>query len=401
MQTKSLHLLDSTGKEWSLRTVEKYVSGALPKALQNTLVQKVTQDFISSSYPYGAAIAGELTYAAGVNAARPEVFFVEDDAMFGIYRHPFTNTICTLEERDPGFDSTENSLAVLQNIINDNRYKIQQPVLLKARIMDMIVSDWDRHSDNWRWGIKDSAGLLHYYAIPRDRDWVFYKSGGLVPKLIKFLALRHLISFTDEPRHIKNLSWKASLFDKKFLNELTAADWEQTIKEVQTAVTDSAIEAAVKKMPASVYALDGVTFITRIKSRRDALKGEVMKYYNFLSEEIIINGSNKNELFSVVSDGVDLKILVYQTGEKGSKQKKIYERNFSSSETYLITINGLGGDDVFETDEKAKSKIRIKIYGGGGNDSYDLKGDIKTHVYDAASEKNSIVNRYKAKIQFK
>src|SRR5829696_456878 len=30
MQTKSLHMVDKTGKEWALRTVEKDVAGALP-----------------------------------------------------------------------------------------------------------------------------------------------------------------------------------------------------------------------------------------------------------------------------------------------------------------------------------------------------------------------------------
>ncbi|HYO22499.1 MAG TPA: hypothetical protein VER36_08835 [Flavisolibacter sp.] len=399
MQTKSLHMIDSLGKEWSLRTVDKDVSAAPVAFLQSSLGQKVAQDMISSAFPYGAVLAGELSHAAGLRTARPRVYFIADDSGLGPYRSLFANTLCTLEERDPGFDNTDDSETVLDNLTKENRFKIQQLVLLRARILDMLMADWDRHADNWRWGRADSADFTFYYAVPRDRDWAFYKSKGWIPKVVQLTgAMRCFVPFGPELKNIKDLSWKAWTMDKTFLNEMTGADWEKTIQHLQAALTDDVLEAAVKKLPVSIFETDGQWFIQSLKRRRDVLKKEVMKYYRFLAEEPIVNGSNANERFVIASDDNGLTVTVYSLD---AEQRKLYERRFLSAETYFITLNGLGGADVFEVKENCRSKIRLIINGGDGEDHYNLKGNIRTTVKDAASDKNVLLFKGTAKVHFK
>lgn len=395
MQTKSLHLLDSQGKEWALRTVDKDVSQALPPGVRRTLIRKASQDFISAAFPYGAPVAGALVNAVGIPAARPVIFFVADDTTFGQYRSLFANTICMLEERDPGFATTDNIEETVENITESHAYKIQQPLLLRARLMDMVMADWDRHSDNWRWGLKDSAGLKYYYGIPRDRDWVFFQSNGMLTKLVKWSGgMRCFVNFSPEVKDVKNLSWKAWTLDKNFLNEMTAADWEAAITDVQTLLTDSAIEASVRKMPAEIFAREGQEFISILKSRRNDLRDGVMKYYRFLTEEVLVNGSNEEERFQVSSQGEDLRITVYQR----QSGQKIYERIFSPKETYFITLNGLGGSDVFVIDEGVDNKIKLILKGGDGSDRYQVKGQLKTKIEDAAEDKNVVETIGHAKV---
>lgn len=397
MQTKSLHLLDSQGKEWALRTIDKDVSKALPPGVRRTLIRKASQDFISASFPYGAPIAGELVNAVGVIAARPIVFFVADDPALGEYRSVFANTICLLEERDPGFPKTDNIEEAVKNITESHAHKIQQPLLLRARLMDIVMADWDRHSDNWRWGLKDSAGLNYYYGIPRDRDWVFFQSDGFVPKLVKLSGgMRCFVNFSPEVRDIKNLSWKAWTMDKNFLNEMNASDWETAIKDIQTLLTDSVIEAAVRKMPAAIFEKEGQDFISTLKSRRDNLKDGVIKYYRFLAEEVLINGSNEEEVFQVSSHGDNLRITVYQR----PSNQKIYERIFSPKETYFITLNGLAGNDLFLIDENLDSKIKLNLKGGDGVDSYQVKGRLKTKITDTTEDKNAVETTSQARVSF-
>lgn len=399
MQTKSLQLVDSLGKVWALRTVDKDVSKAGVAALRLPLAQRIAQDMISAAFPYGAVLAGELTRAIGLKAATPQVFFVADDTALGEYRSIFAHTLCTLEERDPGFPDTDDSETVLENLTQSNRYKIQQPFLLKARLLDMLIGDWDRHADNWRWGQVDSAGFQVYYAIPRDRDWAFYKSGGWIPKLVQLSgAMRCFVSFGPELKNIKSQSWKAWTLDKTFLNEMNAGDWEAAIEEVKATLTDSIIEASVKMLPASIYNTDGPWLISSLKLRRDEMKEEVMKYYRFLAEEPVVNGSNAAERFVVSSDNDGLTVAVYGLN---LPQHKLYERRFLSSETYFIHINCLGGGDVFEIDENAKSKTRLVINGGEGDDRYNLKGQVRTKVNDSASEKNELLFKGIAKVHFK
>lgn len=179
---------------------------------------------------------------------------------------------------------------------------------------------------------------------------------------------------------------------------MTGADWEKTIQHLQAALTDDILEAAVKKLPVSIFETDGQWFIQSLKRRRDVLKKEVMKYYRFLAEEPIVNGSNANERFVIASDDNGLTVTVYSLD---AEQRKLYERRFLSAETYFITLNGLGGADVFEVKENCRSKIRLIINGGDGEDHYNLKGNIRTTVKDAASDKNVLLFKGTAKVHFK
>jgi hypothetical protein len=399
MQTKSLKLSDRLGKEWALRTVDKDVSNAGVAALRFPLGQKIAQDMISSAFPYGGVLAGELARAIGLKAATPQVFFVADDPALGQFRSIFAHTLCTLEERDPDFPDTDDSEKTLSNLTESNRYKIQQPFLLKARLLDILIGDWDRHADNWRWGQVDSAGFDYYYAIPRDRDWAFYKSGGLLPKLVQVTgALRYFISFGPNLKNVKDLSWKAWTLDKTFLNEMDASHWRAAIHEVQAILTDKLIDSLVKKLPASIYRTQGEWLANSLKTRRNNMQKEVMKYYRFLAEEPMVNGSNEAERFVVAGTDDGLTVAVYGGH---TQQRQLYKRRFFSSETYAIILNGAGGADVFEVDESARARIRLIINGNEGNDRYNLKGGVKTKVNDSAAENNALLFKGSAKVHFK
>lgn len=397
MQTKSLHLTDSLGKQWALRTVDKDVSGAMPPWARNTLAQKAMQDLTSASFPYGATVVSSLAKAAGIYTSEPQLFSVADDTALGQYRNLFVNTVCLLEERDRGFDSTLSSKTLLPLIKADATNLIEQKVLLRARLLDMLIADWDRHENNWRWGVKDSAGINIYYATPTDRDWAFYKTKGLLPAIIKFVALPFLENFNKKVK-AKALNFKAWVFDKTLAGQLTKRDWQDMIKEFQQNITDSVIDAAVKTMPPEIYALNGETFIATLKSRRDNLNKEGMAYYRFLSENAVINGSDKDETFEISGVDDNITVSVFQRSN-GIKGQQLFRRTYFPDETNSININGLNGEDVFESAETISSKIKVRINGGGGKDTYDIKGNLKLTVRDAASDNNLIVNKGRGKFR--
>ena len=73
--------------------------------------------------------------------------------------------------------------------------------------------------------------------------------------------------------------------DKRFTSQLKKEDWEAIIKEFQNNVTDSVIESAIKKQPPEIFSIRGNEMIEKLRSRRDGLLKQVMKYYNFLSKQ--------------------------------------------------------------------------------------------------------------------
>jgi hypothetical protein len=368
--------------------------------MRKRIVINFVQDMISASHPYAPLVVDPLARTARIIAPKPKLYFVPDDEGLGQYRQIFAGTICYLEQREPTPDNsdTDNTEKVLEEIVEENDHLVLQEAVLQARLLDMLIADWDRHSDQWRWGRIDSGSAKYYYAIPRDRDQAFFATNGLLPRFIRIFAMKHTGTFKKESKQLKNLNFKSWQFDKTFLNELDAAMWEKNIKLFQQRLPDDIMRAAVKNLPPEIYAVDGKSLEEKLISRRNTLLKNAMKYYEFISGNVTVFGTEEKELFTVSGDK-KLIVTVYRGGKK-QESEKIYERSFDPGETGYVYLEGFGGDDEFLIDQAASSKIKIKIKGGKGQDVYDLKGQIRSKVYDSASENNKIAASSHAKFIF-
>lgn len=400
MQTKSLRLLDKNKREWVLRSVDKDARGALPEKMRTRIVVNFVQDMISASHPYAPLVVDPLARAAHIIAPRPKLYFVPDDESLGVYRKIFAGSVCYLEQREPTPDNsdTDNTEKVMEEIIEENDHLILQETVLQARLLDMLIADWDRHADQWRWGRIDSGSAKYYYAIPRDRDQAFFATNGLLPRFIKIFAMKHTNNFKKESKHLKHLNFKSWQFDKTFLNELDAAMWKKNITLFRKQLPDETIRAAVKNLPPEIYTIDGKSLEEKLISRRNTLLENAMKYYGFISATVTVFGTEEKEMFTVSGDK-NIVVTVYRGSER-KPSEKIYERTFDPDETGYIYLEGLGGDDQFVIEQTASSKIKIKIRGGNGKDSYDLRGNVKSKVYDSANESNKIAGKSNAKFFF-
>ena len=83
-QTRSVRLEDKNGKQYVLRSVNKYVEKALAENLQNTIAADAVQDGISASHPFSAVTVPLLADAAGVMHTNPKIVWVPDDPRLGI-----------------------------------------------------------------------------------------------------------------------------------------------------------------------------------------------------------------------------------------------------------------------------------------------------------------------------
>lgn len=401
MQTKSLRLEDKKGKEWVLRTVDKDVELAVPKSLRKTFVKSITQDMVSAAHPYAPLTIPTLAKSINVITAVPTFYYVPDDPAFGEHRELFAHKMCMLEQREPTPDNydTKGTDNVLEDIVEENDHLVIQQAVLRARLLDMLVGDWDRHADQWRWGKVEQGGVDYYYAIPRDRDQAFFYSGGLLPKLVRPFAMKHLVGFTDHLKKVKNLNRKSWQFDEIFLNEIDRNEWETTLKWAQSKWSDEVIHSAVMKMPPQIYRISGQEIENKLKGRRDDLLEMGMKYYYFLSEEVQVNGTDESEIFKVSGDQNKITVQVFAKKD-GKEERKIYERHFYD-DTDLINLNGLGGDDDFIVADNSKSDIKLNIAGGVGNDSYDIKGNINNNIIDNKTENNRFISKQKSTLRIK
>ncbi|HEX8462901.1 MAG TPA: BamA/TamA family outer membrane protein, partial [Segetibacter sp.] len=401
-QTKSLRLTDNQGKEWALRTINKDITPILPDAIQGTAAEDFLQDFISSSHPYAPLIVPGLAKATGVVVATPRIFFIPNDPALGQYRKFFANTICLLEERQPTphGEESKSEQKVVNKLIEDNDNHVDQQAFLRARLLDFLIGDGDRHFDQWRFAEQDTGKGKYYFPIPRDRDQAFSYSGGLLAKSASINLLPFLQGFRKNIPDINWLAYWARDLDRTFLNNLDSATWRKTINAFVTSLPDNIIDAAVNRMPPEISKISGAAIAGKLKSRRDLLSKEGMKYYKFLSDKVNVVGSNKHEYFKIESVGKDLQVRVYKKTKETDSASLLFTRIFQPSITKEIDIYGLNGDDVFDIAESAKSGIKLRIIGGRGTDTFNVKGDVKNYLYDLNTEKNIIINDNKSKNRF-
>jgi predicted MPP superfamily phosphohydrolase len=401
-QTKSLTLVDANGKEWKLRTIDKNPANAIPENFRNTIASDVVQDFISGSHPYAPLTIPPMTKALGLVTANPELFFVPDDPAFGYYRPLFANTVCMLEEKDPSRngEETHSTYKVFDKLIEENDHRVDQPTVLRARLLDILIADFDRHFDQWKWATTDTGKGKLYYPIPKDRDQAYFRSNGVTLSLVSNRALPMLKGFQYTIPRVNWLAWSARDFDRLFLTDLDANEWKKEIHDFQKTITDSLIKASVKKLPPKIFKIDSAFIVKRLISRRNRLEKRGMDYYRFLSRKVNIIGSNQKEYFKVSGIGKQLRVRVYARKNNNDTSFIMYDRVFDPHVTKDIRLYGLNDDDKFEIDSTARSKIRLLMIGGKGNDTFNIRGRVVNYLYDLTTEKNFIEHRRRTRNLF-
>ncbi len=401
-QSTSLRLKDASGKEWTLKSINKNLAKVLPETFQGSIVKATVKEINSGAFPYSSFITPTLVKRLGLQTPHPELFFVPDDPAFSFYRKLFADKVCTLEEREPSADgsNTISTAKVFGQMIEDNDHRPLQADALRGRLLDIVIGDFDRHFDQWKWSKGDTGKGKVYYPIPKSREMAFFHSKGLQIRLFSSRALPFLKGFQHNIPDIGWLGYGARDFDRIFLTDLDAEEWRQSIASFQQTINDSVIRNAVTKLPPEIFPIHGETIIKKMISRRNLLAKKGMAYYNFISNKVNVIGSNAKEYFKVSNAGKGLQVRVYARNKGNDTSFIMYDRIFDPAVTHEIRLFGLNDDDLFEIDSSASSRIKFRIIGGKGNDTFNIKGHVENLLYDIKSDGNFIRNGSQTKNRF-
>lgn len=399
MQTQSLRLVDSNGAEWVLRSIQKYPERSLPESLRKTIAKDIVQDQISIAHPFGALTVPTFNTALAIPHAAPELVYVADDPRLGEFQPIFRNRPYMFEPRMPfENEKTDNTLKVISKVLDDNDTKVDQRLTLRARLLDFVLGDWDRHEDNWRWDPEKDKGKKIYSPVPRDRDKVYYKTSGIFPVLLSYQWLKaHLQPFSPHIRNVAHWNFNARHFDRFFLNHLNESDWNEEIQILQNTLTDSLIHQAMLQMPDTIVKLSAEELETNIKSRRDELQSAATDYYHSLAKVVDLPLSAKREFIDIdfQKDG-SISIDVHNKKKDGTEGARIFKRRFQPLETEEIRIYGMAGEDEYKLHGRGKSPIKLRIIGGSGHDIYSatdaFSNGRKTYLYDSKVDTNNTFN---------
>jgi hypothetical protein len=387
-QTHSLRLKDATGREWVLRSVEKFPDAILPEKLKQTFVKDIVLDAMSAQHPYSALVVPTIADAVKVPHAHPIIGMVVPDRQLGSYSEEFANTVCLLEEREP-LGKSENVTQMLDGLAKENDNRFDSATFLRARILDVYLGDWDRHGDQWRFVPEKAAGGKRYIPVPRDRDQAFYTNQGVFPFLESLPWVEPFFEgFNPKIRNVGTLLFSSTLLNARFINQFSYADWMRITQEFVSAITDSVLERALLQLPASSYDLRHEALLTTLKARRDDLPRAMADYYRFLNKRAFIQLSDKNELVEMKdAPGNKMQVVIHKLSNRNEIKQPLFSKVYDPSVTKEIRVFLGKGADSLEIDNRF-SPIKLRIAGEGGDKRYHVTASRrKVSVFD---KKNSV-----------
>jgi len=412
-QTKSLRLENADGRQWVIRTINKDLEKLIPPALRNTIAADIAQDGISASHPYGAFVIPKLAEAAKIYHANPKLVWVPKQKALGDYNLTLADRLYLFEERPggnmkghPNYGGAKESVntpELVEKLLKNHKHSVDQEYVLRCRLFDILIGDWDRHGDQWRWGIyedPDDPDKKLYRSIPRDRDQVFFINDGPV----NWIASRpyfnpQLRKYDYEVDFLDGLGFNARHFDRHFLAQMDEEDFIHAAEEIVNNVTDEVIESAFADWPKEIYDIRGDVIIAKLKSRRKDLVKYAKEHYKYLTREVTVIGTNSQNTFDVTSledNRLDVKAYHLDDDEK----HMIFSRIIDGRECEELRLYGLKKKDTFNFYGHYDSSVKVRLVGGSGEDRVNNESsNIKILAYDRPDGMTHGGNNIKAKLK--
>ncbi|MBL0294836.1 MAG: metallophosphoesterase [Saprospiraceae bacterium] len=414
LQTKTLRLRNSLKEEFVFRSISKDPMNIIPDFMRGSdIARYIVREGVSGSHPYAFLAVPILAEKVKIPHAHPELVFITDDPKLGQFRNWYANTFAIFEERNPLFVENKKSISSIdlfdKKLYEDNDNIVDAKAFLKARLFDLLIGDWDRHEDQWRWiGNKDKEnGKVIFKPFPRDRDQAFYVNEGIIPFIVglSFIYPRFQ-GYKMNVRNVVTFMTGANPIDRKLLNLNDKESWIATAKEIQNNLTDADFDEAINKMPPEVVNVRTSEIKDKLISNRNALLRNALTYYAFLVKNVDILGSNKKEAFYVKRKNDSL-VEVIMIANSNKNQDTLYNRTFNRNETKSINLYGLGNDDEFYIEGEVNNSIKIRAIGGNGKDYFQDKSKVKgwrkyTDIFDTkkgtkldlSSESRNLTSKY-------
>lgn len=410
-QSKSLRLEDKKGRQYVMRALRKnavqYLQAVLFKdqyiegQFDKSLTQELLMDVFTGSHPYAPFTIDKLAEAVDIYHTKPVLYFVPKQKSLGEFNEDYGDELYMIEERTgeghgdkKNFGYSDNLIStddLRNNLAKDEKYILDEPAYIRARLFDMLIGDWDRHQDQWRWAEIKEKGKIIYRPVPRDRDQAFsiFGDGFLLNFLTNSMpALRGMRSYSEDLKAPKWFSYSAYPLDMLLITKSKKEVWDAQVKMIQNQITDNVIEAAMAKFPKEVTDETIEDIKRKLKGRRKNLKNIADTYYNYLNEFQIVVGTNKDDYFEIdrLKNG-NTNIKVYRI-KNGKKSELILNRIFEAEVTKEIWIYGLDDEDKFVVTGDRNKNIDIKIIGGLNKDTYDIQNTKNIKIYDQEKKKN-------------
>ena len=377
LQTKSLLLAGADGREFFFRSVDKDPSATLPLELRPTVAGSVVRDQTSSAFPTAPLVVDRLLRAAKIPHGPARLYVLPKDQRLGQFEAQFAGLMGFLEDRIGGSSGPAAKWGGATEIIGSDSLfartgsspddRVDARALLKARLFDVLIGDWDRHSDQWVWARFSDSVPRVWIPIPRDRDQAFAKYDGLLLSVAR-TSSPILINFGPKYPYLPGATWNGRDLDRRFLVELEWPEWESAVTALQTSLTDSVIADAVRALPPEHRAIKGEALSKALRQRRDDLPKAAEKYYRLLGEQVDVHATAEPDQARFTRVSKDAAELTLSRSDGRGSSTPYYQRRFDSRTTKEVRVYLGAGDDRLVANGPATGGPQLRALGEEGRD---------------------------------
>ena len=277
-QTHSLKLRSRDGILYTIRSINKDPEALIPDVARDLNLQNIVVDGISAQHPYGALLAAKLAEAIDIIHTHPKVIFVPDQKALGSFNEKFGNRLFLLEYETEG-EINWTSLEKIKKLLDTKdlqqlkqtgaNVSVDKRLLIRNRLFDLIIGDWDRHAKQWGWALQERGDSLVAIPIASDRDNAFFDADGIIPSIMTNKNIvPEVRPFEDDIDYMDALVYP---FDRYFLIDTPLSIYEEEAHYIQSKLTDSAIKETTSAWPKNIADLDAEHILEKVRSRRDQL----------------------------------------------------------------------------------------------------------------------------------
>lgn len=296
-QTQSLKLESKEGYMYTLRSINKDPKPLIPEWAKTLGLENIIVDGISAQHPLAALVVARLADKANLIHTQPRAVFIPKQKTLGKFNENYGNRIYLLEHETEGGRNWVPYQGVEEIIDTDDLQelkvelgpdlKIDRQTLIRARLFDILIGDWDRHSKQWGWAILKHENSYKALSIAGDRDNAFFNIGGLIPTVI---SNRHLLpGLQSFEKDIDYLPGLVMPFDVYFLKNSTKKEFLTEAEKLQHMLRDSTISNSFMVWPKELYKLDAEEIIGTIQSRKNNLPQIAGDFFEILSKKEYLN----------------------------------------------------------------------------------------------------------------
>ena len=391
-ETLNLHFKSADGRTWVFRSIDKDPRKKLDRETAEGWIGDLAQDLISGSHPCAAVMVGPLADAIGVHEASAQLVVMPDDPRLQEFRASFAGRLGTFEERIekriPGVNKVLTTIELFERLDRHSDEHVDARDYLRARLLDILIGDWDRHGGQWRWVRIAEDDQQVWRVVPRDRDYAFSRMSGALPSVFEYYA-KPTVDWGDTYPPIDKITFAARYTDRRFLVPLERAEWEAVTAEAVSGITDAVISEAVHKLPPPMYAQAGERLERALRSRRDRLMEASREFYRLLARDVDVRATTGAEEFEIDRSGDgSVKVVIYARDAKsdGATPDPYFRRTFLPEETSEIRVYTVGGDDRVVEQENGTDAILLRVISPPGtSELVDRSNQASaTKLYDTA-----------------